>query len=251
MEDEEFETAANTSVGGMAGGLGQAFSPAVAAEQLAKLQQQYFAGQAGAGQARQGMMQSMAERFKKAEEDLRAQRFGMPSGAERLYALSQSFLSPQRMPGFHGMLDNVVPTLGRMASAQRESGEERDAALAKLRQEQAALKEKYALEGLDNEQKRLIELMKVYGPLAKGSSPQTTYDPFTRTVVDKNTGTARPVTDVPAPPPPEAVNAGLQRLGAYLQSPAATPEGKQQAVLNFAQTFRMNPAEVMRMMGVN
>jgi hypothetical protein len=251
FEDDEYMTAANTSVGGLQTALGAGFSPAAAAEQLQRLQAQYMQGQSGMAAGRQQSMQSMRDRFEQARNEIRSQRFGAPDLSERLFGISQALLSPRRMPGFAGTLDNLMPTLGRMATAQREGRDARAEAIAKSKAEEAALLERYGIDAMEADQKRAIDLMKVYGPLAKGQNPQTTYDPFTGSVIDKNAGTATPVRQVAPPPPPEAVNAGLQRLAAQMKNSAVPEEVKRQSVLNFGRTFQMNAVEVMRMLGMN
>lgn len=207
-EEEDFETAADNP---LAVRPGEVFSPAAAAEQMRALYSQYEKGQSGLAAARQQAMQSMAERFQKAEADLRAQRFGMPSSSEQLFGISQALLSPQRFAGFAGTLDNLVPALGAISAARREGMSAKEEALAKMRAEQAALRERYLLDGQADEQKRLIDLMRVYGPLAKQPSAKTRtgFNPLTGVLTDMETG--MPVT----PPPPQVgeVRDGYEFLG--------------------------------------
>jgi hypothetical protein len=110
------------------------FDPGEAAGMLKQLTQQYTGLQSKSAAARTALQQSRAERLRQAEETIRAARFGAPSRAEQMFALSRAFLSPKRYRGIAGTLGNIVPVLGDAATAQRTAEERRSEALAKLQQ---------------------------------------------------------------------------------------------------------------------
>lgn len=180
-----------------------------AAAELRRLQQQYQQISAQEQQARQQAEQSRAARFKQAEEAIRQSRFGAPSRAEQLFAISQALLSPRSQPGFAGTLANVMPTFGQLAGAKNSAEQEREAMLQKLQQSYALQQEDTMLGGLGDQRKELLDMMRVYGPLAKPRAARTGFNPITGRLT--NMDTAEPIT----PPPPRVgeVRDGYRYLG--------------------------------------
>jgi hypothetical protein len=184
-----------------------------------------------------------AEQFNAARESIRQRRYGAPTTSEQLYALSAALLSPRSQPGFAGTMSNLMPALMQTSQLRRSAEDQRAEDLMKLEQQQGLAASTAEMQALENQLK--------YGkPLLSERAPQTTYDPFTQSVVDKSAGTATRVREVAPPPAPAQLNAGLARLRAYLTSPSATEEGKGQAVMNFATSANMDPREVLRLLGV-
>lgn len=207
--------------------------PTAAASELSRLSQQYGAlGQQEAA-ARQAYERTRAERLRAAEERIRAARFGMPSSSEQLFALSSAFLSPKRYRGFAGTLNNIVPTLGSLATAKRESESAREQAMLKLRDQYAPSGDE-ELQRIQDERKNLLDLMKIYGPMAKPQKPNTGFNPLSGRLTDMATGEViTPVSELIARIPPEAINT----LRTYVANPAAAPESKKQAMANFERQF--------------
>jgi hypothetical protein len=247
-EEDDFGTAATNPLAAAVGQGG--YSPARAAEQLDKLFERYTGADRNRSDVLNRVSQSRAQRFAEAEEEIRKARFGMPLGSEQMYAISSALLSPRRMRGLAGTLDNLVPALGSISAARRQADEARAEALAKMREQYGDAGDKQAIEAAEADRKGLLDLVKTYAGLAKGQQPQTTYDMLTGRVIDKNAGTATPVREVAPPPSPQQMQAGLTRLRGYLTSPNATPEGKGQAIMNFAVAANMDPREVSRLLGM-
>ncbi len=178
--------------------------PSAAGGMLAQLSQQY--GALGERQAamQQQVERSRAERLRMAEEKIRAARFGMPSSSEQLFALSAAMLAPKPYRGFAGTLSNLVPVLGDISTARRTSDEQREQALMKLRSgyEDSTLESEQAR--MKAEREGLVDLMKVYGPLAKPKGRKTGFNPVTGRLTDMDTG-------IPVVPPPPQV--GEEREG--------------------------------------
>ena len=81
-------------------------------------------------QAQRMRQQQFLDAKKYIEENYRG-----PSLSEKLFAMSQAFLSPTKMPGFKGTLANISPVFTQIAKAQRTAAQERAEALMKLQQQ--------------------------------------------------------------------------------------------------------------------
>jgi hypothetical protein len=212
------------------------FDPGEAAGMLKQLTQQYTGLQGKSAAARTALQQSRAERLRQAEETIRAARFGAPSRAEQMFAMSRAFLSPKPYRGIAGTLSNIVPVLGDAATAQRTAEERRSEALAKLQQGYADNSAELDLDALETERKGYADLMRVYGPLAKAPKRRTGFSPTTGRLHDMDTGTEI------APPPSGAVEA----LVAYMADPNNTPEAKRITAKNFERKFNVPASEYLQ-----
>lgn len=134
---------------------------------LASLSQRYTDILKEQQTARQKAEAARAARFKAAEEAINQQRFGAPTTSEKLYALSAALLSPRRMPGIAGTLNNLVPVFGQMATLQTGAEEKRAEALRQLREQYETADEDFRLAGLEAESKAIEPLIRTYGALAK------------------------------------------------------------------------------------
>ena len=208
--------------------------PQAASVMLAKLSGQYGALGTQEAAAMQQVARSRAERLREAEEKIRAARFGMPSSSEQLFALSSALLSPMQQRGLAGTLSNVVPVLGGISKARRGAEDEREQALMKLRAGYADDTETSDLARIKAERAGMLDLMKVYGPLAKPRKANNAFNPQTGRLTDTDTGE---IVETPNERlqrvPPQAV----ATLKTYLANPAATPVSKQAAMRNFETQF--------------
>lgn len=134
---------------------------------LASLSQRYTGLLSEQKAAREKDEAARAARFKAAEEAIKQQRFGAPTTSEKLYALSAALLSPRRMPGIAGTLNNLVPTLSKMSQLQSGAESQREAALRQLREQYEVAGEEFRLAGLEGERKAIEPLIRTYGALAK------------------------------------------------------------------------------------
>lgn len=134
---------------------------------LASLSQRYTDLLSEQKAAREKDEAARAARFKAAEEAIKQQRFGAPTTSEKLYALSAALLSPRRMPGIAGTLNNLVPTLSKMSQLQSGAESQREAALRQLREQYETADEEFRLAGLEGERKAIEPLIRTYGALAK------------------------------------------------------------------------------------
>lgn len=178
--------------------------PAAASGMLAQLSQQYGALGAKEASALQQIERTRAERLREAEEKIRAARYGMPSSSEQLFALSSALLSPMQYRGLAGTLSNVVPVLGGISQARRGAEDEREQALMKLRAGYTDATSESEAARIKAERASLLDLMKVYGPLAKPKGRKTGFNPLTGRLTDMDTG-------VPVVPP--APQVGEERDG--------------------------------------
>ena len=208
--------------------------PQAASGMLAKLSGQYGALGEREAAAMQQVARSRAERLREAEEKIRAGRYGMPSSSEQLFALSAAMLSPKPFRGLAGTMSNILPVLGDISQARRTSDEGREMALAKLRAGYADDTETSDLARIKAERAGMLDLMKVYGPLAKPRKANNAFNPQTGRLTDTDTGE---IVETPNERlqrvPPQAV----ATLKTYLANPAATPVSKQAAMRNFETQF--------------
>jgi hypothetical protein len=181
-----------------------------------------------------------AAQFDAARESIRQRRYGAPSTSEQLYALSAALLSPRNQPGFAGTMSNLMPALAQTSQLRRSAEEQRAEDLMKLEQQQGLAASTAEMQALENQLK--------YGkPLLSERAPQTTYDPFTQSVVDKSAGTATRVIEMPSR---AKVNEALGALNEFLRNPAATPEQKREQVTALANRLQTTPQNVLKMLGV-
>lgn len=222
MEDEETGT----------------FDPAGAQAMLGTLTQRYTGLDAKEAETRQRVEQSRAQRLQQAREQIRAMRFGEPTSAEQLFALSAAFLSPKPYRGIAGTLANVIPTLGAASSARSRAEDKRAEMLAKLEQDYAEGTETQDLDRVGAERESLIDLMKVYGPLAKPKARRTAIDQTRGVVLDLDTGEeVMPASSVP--------QGAIDQLLTYVQNPTVTPANRQTAIKNFERRFRVPAAQFL------
>ena len=214
-----------------------ALDPAAAQSMLCKLTARYGALDAREAAVREQVERSRAERLRAAQEQIRSMRFGDPTRAEQLFALSSAFLSPKPYRGFAGTLANIVPTLGAMSSARSDAEAKRAEMLAKLEQDYAQRMETQDIDRVQSERENLIDLMKVYGPLAKPKTRPTDFNPVTGRLQYKDTG------EEVVPPPPAGA---LQVLRDYVNKPATTPQNRQIASDNFERRFNTSAAQVLQ-----
>lgn len=183
---------------------------------------------------------NQAAQYKAAEESIRQRRYGAPTTSEQLAALSQALIAPRKMRGFAGTLQNVLPALTQPAELRRRAEEQRAEDLMKLQQQQSMAASTAQMQALENQLK--------YGrPLLNQRAPQTTYDPFTGSVIDKAAGTATPVTRVPSK---QSVAIAFSALREYISNPNVTPAQKREQVTALARELSMPPDQVMRQLGV-
>jgi hypothetical protein len=69
--------------------------------------------------------------FDKLAEQLKAKRYA-PSASERLFAISAALAQPTRVPGFGGVLSNVMPVFQQFEKDKRAAEEARAADMEKL-----------------------------------------------------------------------------------------------------------------------
>jgi hypothetical protein len=69
--------------------------------------------------------------FDKLADQLKAKRYA-PSASERLFAISAALAQPTRVPGFGGVLSNVVPVFQQFEKDKRAAEEARAADMQKL-----------------------------------------------------------------------------------------------------------------------
>ncbi len=196
---------------------------------LASLSQRYSGLMGEQKAAREKAEAARAARFKAAEEAIKQQRFGAPSTSEKLYALSAALLSPRRMPGIAGTLNNLVPTLSKMAQLQSGAESQREAALRQLREQYEVAGEESLLAGLEGERKAISEQMRVLGPLAKPPAGAGRFavsaNPITGVETYKNFAV-----------PVAAVNALLYAL----QTPGATEQQKADTIAAFERKYKVS-----------
>jgi hypothetical protein len=218
MEDEDFGVMDPTVAGGM----------------LSQLSKQYATLGEREAAALQQVEQSRAARLRAAEERIRAMRFGAPSSSEQLFALSSSMLAPMPYKGLAGTLSNLVPTLGKISSAKRNADESREEALLKLREGYDETGSESALARTTAERKGILDLMRVYGPLAKPKGRKTGFNPIDGRLQDMDTGEEiETPQQILARVPPQAI----KTLQTYLANPAADEQSKVQAKKNFEARF--------------
>ncbi len=186
---------------------GGSVDPALAGQMLSQLTQRYTGLDTREAQARQLVERTRADRLREAEEKIRAARFGMPSRSEQLFALSASLLAPKPYQGLAGTLANVIPTLSGISSARRDAEEQRQLALMKMREQYAGGDQDLAR--IKAERESLVDLMKIYGPLAKPKDRRTGFNPVSGRLQYMDTG------ESVAPPLPKIgeVRDGYQYIG--------------------------------------
>lgn len=125
--------------------------------------------EAGAfGQRQQAMWQ---QQFEDGRRRLEQAQMG-PSRAEQLFALSAAFARPQRMRGFAGMMDNLMPTLAGLSGAQREASFQREDALSRLERQYLGQQ----MEGEQNAFTNRREALKALAQTVKPQLPQIIAD---------------------------------------------------------------------------
>jgi hypothetical protein len=210
--------------------------PSGAQGMLGQLTKQYTGLGEKSAAARAEYEQSRAERLRMAEEAIRAARYGEPSRAETLFALSQAFASPRPYRGLAGTLSNITPVLGDVAQARRSAEDQRTQALAKLQTGYADEAATGKIDALEAERKGLADLMRVYGPLAKPQKRRTGHNPVTGRLEDLDTGA-----QIVAPP-----SGAVEALVAYMADPNNTPEEKRITAKNFERKFNVPASEYMQ-----
>jgi hypothetical protein len=219
MEDEEEYDAIDTyAAQTLLGKLGQRYNT-LAAREAATLEQ---------------LERSRADRLRMAQENIRAMRFGEPTRAQELFALSSAFLSPKPYRGFAGTLANVVPMLGAISSARSSAEDKRAEMLAQLQMQYANDIERQDLDRIKSERQSLLDLMKVYGPLAKPQRARTGFKPPEARLVDMDTGEEIvPPSIKMARIPPQAIEA----LRAQMMDPNVPSAIKAQTRRNFETMY--------------
>lgn len=214
-----------------------ALDPRGAQDMLGQLTKQYMGLGERETQLRQQAEQSRAQRFRQAQEKIRAARLG-PSVAEQMFGLSAAFLAPKPYRGVAGTMANLVPTLGAMAGARGDAESKRAEMLAKLEADYAAGRETLDLEAVERERKGLADLMRVYGPLSKTPRARTQISPVDGRVYDLDTGEeVVPLSSVP--------QGAIDQLRAYVQNPANSPENRKIAMQNFERKFRVSAQKAL------
>ena len=191
----------------------------------------YFGFMEAESAALQRQAANKQKQFEAARAEIEKKRYGAPTTSEQLFALSAALLSPRRMPGIAGTLNNIVPALNQMSQLQRSAEEQRAEALERLHREYLMGQDESAVAAA---RARREALGKVLPSVVAASKPPAGAGRFAVS--------ANPISGVETyknfAVPVAAVNALLYAL----QTPGATEQQKTDTIAAFERKYKVPAA---------